>query len=414
MNIWTMAFRNLGRNRRRTALALLSVLIAMTAVVFADGLVSGILDSMARNFTKNETGHVNVTTEAYRRRQRFMPASAAIPDADAVVAAIRGTPGLASQLTQVTPRVLFGVVLSSESGTRAARAIGGNPPAEKSLLMLDRALVPGSSYLQPTGTAIVGKKLADALGLSVGDTLNVIAEKADYGMGFKKFRISGLFRTGLESVDGGTIMVSLADARELLGLGRGASEVLVMLRNYRKADWAAGLISAHLAASGMTGLSVQTWKALGDVAALISLAGSVYFWMEVVIAFLGAFIIANILMMVVLERRREIGILLSMGMQRPRILLLFLVEGMLLGAIGSAVGVLLGTAVNAWCAVKGLDFSRNIAGTGIPMDNIVYPQVNPFHVGWIFLMGIAVAIVVSVLPSRSAARMDPIEAIRSV
>jgi ABC-type lipoprotein release transport system permease subunit len=107
MNVWKMALRNLGRNRRRTALAVLSVFIAITLVTFMDGLISGTVDSMAKNFTKNETGHVNVTTREYRARQRFMPASAAIPDADAVVSAIRSTPGLTDRLVQVTPRALM-------------------------------------------------------------------------------------------------------------------------------------------------------------------------------------------------------------------------------------------------------------------------------------------------------------------
>lgn len=75
MNVWKMAIRNLGRNRRRTALAVLSVFIAITLVTFMDGLIAGLVDSMARNLTKNETGHVNVTTSEYRTRQRFMPAS---------------------------------------------------------------------------------------------------------------------------------------------------------------------------------------------------------------------------------------------------------------------------------------------------------------------------------------------------
>ncbi len=116
-----MAVRNLGRNRRRSFLAVLSVFIAITLVVFMDGLISGVVDSLARNFTKNEPGMVNVTTTDYRERERFMPASAAIPDADAVVAAIRSTPGLAGQLVQVTPRALTGVVLSSGTETKAAR-----------------------------------------------------------------------------------------------------------------------------------------------------------------------------------------------------------------------------------------------------------------------------------------------------
>jgi putative ABC transport system permease protein len=414
MNTWKMAIRNLGRNRRRSFLAVLSVFIAITLVVFMDGLISGVVDSLARNFTKNETGQVNVTTTEYRQRERFMPASAAIIDADAVVNAIRATPGLSDRLVQVTPRALMGVVLSSGSATKAARCIAGDPQTEKGMLMLDRAILPGGSYLEAKGTAVVGKKLADDLGLRVGDTLKVITEKADYGMGFKKFRISGLFHTGLDTFDGSTFLVSLSDARDLLGLGSGASEVLVMLKDYREADQAAKRIASHLADAGLTGLSVQSWTSLGDVASLVALTRNIYFWGEIVVAFLGAFIIANILMMVVLERKREIGILMSMGMERPRILWLFLVEGVLLGAIGSAAGVIVGTTLNALLSIKGIDMTRTISGAGIPLDNVIYPVVHPANVVWLFLVGIAVAVIVSFLPSRTASRMDPIDAIRSV
>lgn len=414
MNLLGMAIRNLGRNRRRSFLAVLSVFIAIALVVFMDGLISGVVDSLARNFTKNETGMVNVTTSEYRQRERFMPASAAIKDSDAAVAAVRGTPGLSDRLVQVTPRALTGVVLSSGSATKVARLIAGDPQTEKSMLMLDRALTPGSSYLDAAGTAVVGKKLADDLGLKVGDTLKVIAEKADYGMGFKKFRISGLFHTGLDTFDGSTFLVSLPDARDLLGLDRGASEVLVMLKDYRDADRAAALISSHLAAAGLSGLSVQSWTALGDMAAIVTLSQNIYFWGEIVVAFLGAFIIANILMMVVLERKREIGILKSMGMERPRILWLFLAEGVLLGAIGSLAGVIVGTGLNVWLSIKGLDMTKAISGSGIPLDNVIHPAVHPANVVWLFVVGILVSVVVSFLPSRTAARMDPIEAIRSV
>ena len=414
MNVWKMALRNLGRNRRRTALAVLSVFISIALVTFMDGLIAGVVDSMARNLTKNETGHVNVTTSEYRTRQRFMPASAAIPDADAVVSAIRSTPGLSGSLVQVTPRVEFGVVLSSGAQSKAARAIGGDPVAEKSMLMLDRAIVPGGSYLQERGTAVVGKKLADELGLGVGDMLRVIAEKADYGLGFKKLQIAGLFRTGVDTFDGSTFLLSITDARDLLGLGRGASQVLVMLKDYQGADRAAKAIRAHLSASGLAGLSVRSWTSLGDIASLIMMTRRIYSWGEIIVAFLGAFIIANIVMMVVLERKREIGILLSMGMERPRILWLFLVEGVLMGALGSAAGVIVGTALNALLGLKGLDMTKTVSGAGIPLDNVIYPVVHPLTVVWLFVVGIAVALVVSFLPSRTAARMDPIDAIRSV
>ncbi|HET7839467.1 MAG TPA: ABC transporter permease, partial [Rectinemataceae bacterium] len=223
MNTLGIAFRNLGRNRRRSFLAILSVFMSMMIVIFADGFISGVLDSIVRNATKNQTGHVNIATEDYRRRERFMPTNAAIGDADAVVAAIEARPELKGLVAQVAPRVRFGVVLSSGTATKAAIGIAGESERERSLLMLDRSVLPGGSYLGAPGTAIVGSRLAADLGLKVGDSLKVVAQKADYGLGFKKFRIAGLFRTGMELFDDSAFQVGIDDARELLGLGRGAS-----------------------------------------------------------------------------------------------------------------------------------------------------------------------------------------------
>jgi putative ABC transport system permease protein len=414
MNNWDMALRNIGRNRRRSLLAILSVTISITAVIFADGLISGVIDSMIRNVTKDDTGHVNVVTEAYRERERFMPASASLSDSDAIIAAIKKTPGLEGKLDKVVARVQFGVLLSSAAQTKAARGVAGDPETERGLLMLDKVLLPGSAYCDRSGTAIVGVRLASDLGLKVGDTLKVVAEKADYGLGFKKFRISGLFKTGLDIFDDSTFQIGIDDARDLLGLGKGASQVLVMLKDYRDADADAKLIAASLGPGGFDKLSVRSWTSIGDTARFIQLAARIYFVIELVIAFLGAFIIANVMMMVVLERRREIGILKSMGMENGRILGLFLAEGTMLGLIGGVAGALLGTGLNALLAIHGLDFSSATSGTGVPVDNIVRPGVYPIHVLALFCMGVAISVVVAFLPSRSAARMDPIEAIRSV
>ncbi|HTX72893.1 MAG TPA: FtsX-like permease family protein [Rectinemataceae bacterium] len=414
MNIVMMALRNVGRNKRRTFLATLSVFIAILVVVFADGFISGIMDSMTHNVTKNQTGHVNIETQAYRERERFMPASAAITDTAPVMRALQAIPGLSDHISRIALRIQFGVVLSSGAQTKAARAIAGDPETERGLLMLDRTLLPGGSYCDQPGTAIVGEKLASDLGLKVGDTLKIVAEKSDYGLGMKKLRIVGLFRTGMDAFDRATFQLGLSDARDLLGLPGGASQILVMLKNYRESDDVARRIDAGLASAGLTGLSVKSWTSIGDTARLIAMVGNIYFWMEVVIAFLGAFIIANIMMMVVLERRHEIGVLKSMGMRPRTILNMFLTEGVLLGAIGSLVGAAAGTAINAYFGKRGLDLSNLIAGSNYQMDNVIHTGVHPLHVVAFLGLGIVVSAIVAFLPSRSAARMDPIEAIRSV
>ncbi len=414
MRLFTMAVRNLGRNRRRSLLAGLSVLISILLILFMNGLMGGMMGSIVKNYTKNDVGHLNIVTQGYRARERFMPVNEGIPDSAEVARIVEGIPGLAGRVSMAAERIRFGVVLSSGPNSKAALGIAGDPGKEKSLLMLDRSILPGGSYLSGPGQAILGTALARDLGLGVGDVLKVLTQKADYGLGFKRFTVSGIFKTRVNTLDNSVFQIGLEDARELLGMGDGAQQVLVMLKDYREADRVEALIDAALKEAGREGLSVHSWTRMGDFPRFVRMAETMYLYIYVVVAFLGAFIITNIMMMVVLERRKEIGILKSMGMPRGDILKLFLAEGTLLGMAGSAAGVILGLGMNFALSKVGMDFSRSMAGFEWPMDNVVYPSVNPAMGLAFFALGSIVAAAVSLLPSRSAARMNPIDAIRSV
>jgi len=196
-------------------------------------------------------------------------------------------------------------------------------------------------------------------------------------------------------------------------MGAGAQQVLAMLPDYRDADEAAAAMEKALAERGLDGLSVRSWTAMGDFPRFILMAESIYFWMYVIVAFLGAFIITNIMMMVVLERKKEIGLLKSMGMPNREVLALFLAEGTMMGLVGSAVGSALGLVLNVVMGKVGLDLTSAMSSFSWPMDNVVYFTVSvPWTVA-IFMIVVAVSAVVAYLPSRSAARMNPIDAIRS-
>ncbi len=410
MHITTMAVRNLGRNRRRTALAAVSVFLAVASNMALSGFMNSFLESLVKNYTKNETGHVNIQTEGYRARERFMPLSEAIPDAEAVKSAVRtvATDGV----KQVAARINFGVVLSSGANSKTAFAIAGEPEAERDLLMLDRSISEGA-YLSSPGDAILGAKLAEILGLRVGDTLKVVTQKADYGLGMKKFRVSGLFQSGVNEMDESAFMIDIADARDLLGLQGGATQILVMLRDYRTSRASALAIADALGKAGVGGMSVKPWLDVGSYGSLVELAGTMYFYMYVIFTFLGSFIIANIMMMIVLERRREIGILKSMGMPKAHILRLFVTEGALLGALGALAGAAVGLCLNFVLSKVGLDLTSSMQSIDYPMDNVLYPKPDPLVAAGLFALGVAIAVIVSFLPSRKAANMNPVDAIKS-
>jgi len=414
MRILSFAARNLLRNKRRSALAATSVFLSILMVIVLQGFTNGFLDSMVRNYIKNETGHINIATQGYRDRTRFMPVDEYIEDSPALAESIRTAVAPRDPGVIIAERIRFGVLLSSETGTKDALAIAGDPEVERRLLMLDTRILPGGAYMGAVGETIVGETLAGDLGLKVGDILKVVTQKADGGLGFRKLRISGFFKTGVNSLDGMVFQMSLEDARILLGMENGAQQISVTLSGMRDVAAMTDIVRGIAAESGKIPLSVLPWTSIGEYPKMIQLMGLVYYWIFLIVSLLGSFIIANVMTMVILERKREIGILMSMGMPRRNILNLFLAEGTMLGLAGSIAGTGLGAGMILLLARKGFDMTSAMAGFSWPLDNVIYPSVTPGTIILGIAMGTAVSAAISYLPSRRAAAMAPVDAIKAV
>lgn len=412
--ILDMARRNIKRNKRRTVLAASSIALAVMMMTFLGGLISGILDNMVRNLTRSDMGHVRVITSGFESRSRFMPVDELVADPEAVMAAIRAIPDMPGELVMVTDRIMFGTLLSNGPSTKAAVGFAGDASAEADLMDLDRSIVEGR-YIGGPGETILGTKLAHDLGFDVGESMLVVTQGADYGLHIKRFTIVGLFSTGLNQLDGSFFQVPIADAKAFLRTAGGSQQVLVMLDDYRKAPQAAAAIRTAIAAlPGEENLLVQPWTAVGEYPALITLMENIYNYVFVFIAVLGAFIITNILMMVVLERKKEIGILKAMGLRRRDVLGMFLAEGALMGAIGSGVGAVLGLVLCYVLSIYGFDFSAAMASMTMPIDPVFYTRFELSNGVIMFTLGLLVSIAMSVAPSRRAATMNAVDAIKSV
>ncbi len=412
--ITAMAMRNLRRNRRRTVLAAVSIGLSVMLMTFMSGYVNGFMRNMAKNVTKTETGHIRITTSGFDSRSRFMPVDECISDPAAAVAALRASPALAGELDTVAERILFGTLLSNGPNTKTAFGFAGDPETEKNLLGLDRSIVEGN-YLAGRGETIIGRKLAADLGLSVGDSIRVVTQGADYGLHLKKFRISGIFFTNLNQLDSGAFQIPLEDAKELLRTGGGVQQILVMLKDYRKASALVPTVEAALkAVPGAGTLVAKSWREIGEYPKLITMMEKTYGNIYLLVALLGAFIISNILMMVVLERKKEIGILKSLGLKRREVLRLFVTEGAAMGALGSGAGAILGLGINAVFSVYGIDFSSALGNMTMPLDPVLHTVFDPLAAVQMFFLGILVAIAVSILPSRRAATVNAVDAIKSV
>ena len=403
--------RNLRRNMRRSALAMVSVAMASLLCLFLQGLLGAFTASMVKNFTKNETGHIRITTKEFASRLELLPVDSMIPDPAAVEAKIAASAALKEKVHLVTERISFGVLLENKGYNKSAIAMAGDPETEKSLLYLQRSIQPGGRYIDGPGQTIIGAALADDLKLSVGDRLKVVTQASDGSLQLKKLTIVGVFKTGVTTLDERIFQIPIADAKGFLRTAGGTQQIIIMLDDYKDAGQVAARIQALLNDSS---LSVMPWTAVGDYPGLIQIEERIFTILFVVILFLGAFIITNIMTMVVLERRREIGILKSMGFSPGEVLVLFLWEGVFLGVWGSLIGGGIGFLLDVALHFKGVDFSSYLKSLEFPMDNVLYWTVDvPVALGVVVLASL-ISGVVSIIPSLRAARMNAVDAIKSV
>jgi putative ABC transport system permease protein len=406
-----LAIRNIGRNKRRSLLAAVSVAISLTVIVFAQGFITGFVSSFVKNATKNDAGHIRIAFKKFEERSRFYPVSYPLAAPDSIMAAIAHDPAIASDIALITPRITFGVLLSKDGNNRSAIALAGDPVKEERLLYLQKSILSPGRYLSGRRELIMGSALAKSLHYRVGDTVRVMTSGSDFALHLRKFIVVGLFATGLNVFDDMMFQIGIGDARDLLAMGNTTQQIIVMLNDYRKADKVAASIRAMIPD---TSISVTPWTKVGDTYTTVVLVTRIYNWIYVIIALLGAFIISNIMMMVVLERRKEIGILKSMGFRRGEVLAMFLFEGMALGLVGSLAGAGLGVGLVAFFHAHGIDLTTYMSRISIPLDNVIYTSLSAANLVYSIVLGTVLSALVSIAPARQAARMNVVDAIKSV
>jgi ABC-type transport system, involved in lipoprotein release, permease component len=390
---------------------MVSVAISLTVIVFAQGFIAGFVGSFVKNATKNDAGHIRIASKKFEERSRFYPVSYNVPEPDSIITRIERDASIAPDIALITSRISFGVLLSNNGNNRSAIALAGDPAKEKRLLYLQKSILPAGRYLSGKREIIMGNALALSLHYRVGDTVRVMTSGSDFALHLRKFVVKGLFVTGLNVFDDMMFQIGINDARDLLAMGDATQQIIIMLNDYRMADKVAARVR-HLIPD--TSISVTPWTKIGDTYTTVELVKKIYGWIYGIIALLGAFIISNIMMMVVMERRKEIGILKSMGFTRREILVMFLTEGLVLGFAGSLAGTALGSGLVAIFHVHGLDLTAYMSRMSIPLDNVIYTTLSVSSLVYSIVLGTVLSAFVSFAPARQAARMNVVDAIKSV
>jgi ABC-type lipoprotein release transport system permease subunit len=403
--LWKIALRDLLRNRRRSLLTLLAVVIGVSLLVFVGGFYQGIFDGSMAMSIQLQTSHLQVRTPTYDSDKLSMQWKDLLNDPQGLTRQIQAIPGV-----QAATPVLWtsGLVLSGDQS--AGVLIDGVDPASEILAPIRKAIVAGAMPAADDRSGVlIGKGLADSLGLAVGKDVALVINTSNQTTDQATFTIRGLFDTGVVQYDDSTVYLPLARAQVFSAAGERASAIRVLLADKNNAN-------AFAAAFRSPNLAVLTWTDLNQLL-LQSVNASVAFMSILYLIVLGmvAVVIANTLLMSVFERTREMGILSALGMKRRQILSMFVIEAGMLGLAGTAAGVALGGAIVWYYSKVGINLSQDIiqakASNMITYGKLLYTSFSTSQVLELAIIAMALTLIVSLYPAWFASRLEPVQAL---
>ncbi len=325
--------------------------------------------------------------------------------AEAVPGVLGATPFVYTEVMLSSPRGVKGVVLRGVDPVSAGKVLA--LPKEMIVGSLDDLEIPG-----PFPGIVLGRELADRLGLVVGETINLMSpagkeSAAGFSPKVKTFVLRGLFKSGMYEYDSTLAYVTIPAAQELLGFKSDiATGIELKAADVDAVDTLAPKVRAAL---GGPPLFVRTWIDMnGNLFKALHLEKTAMFVILVMIVVVGCFSIITTLVMLVMEKTRDIAILMSMGATPAAIRKIFMLQGIIIGVVGTALGYALGLGLAL--ALEKYQFIK-IPGDVYPMDHL------PVRLDWtdmaiIGVTALALCFLATMYPARQAARLQPVEALR--
>ena len=402
--ILKIAFRNIFRQKRRTILTALAMIVGfMLSSVFI-GLSDGAYGNIISMFTRNRIGHIQVHRAGYLDKPSLYKT---IDNASAVGEAIQSSAGVEAW----APRVYGAGLGSVGEKSTGVQIVGVDVARETEATRFDKKVVEGRTLTEtPAHEAVIGKGLAKIVSATVGSEIVLVSQGADGSIANDLYKIVGIAESGDDITDRIACYLHIEDAQELLVLEGRVHEIVVVVSNINRVDKITSTITASL---NDATLDVAPWQVVAKSFYRAMRADqqgdAIGRWVIMLIVAIG---VLNTVLMSVLERTREYGVLKAVGTKPVQIFWLVLCEVVII-AIGSiCVGALLAVLINYLLSIHGITYPEEITYGGMKLKTL-YAEVN---VRCLVIPAITVmlsAAVVSLFPAIKAARIVPAKAMRT-
>jgi len=414
--LWKIAWRNVLRHKRRTMITGVVMTAGIGLFIMADSMLLGMDRMTIDNMVAYTESFMKIRTPEYVSNVQGTPLEYGVPDPEGAMRAAMAADG---RIVATAPRTRFVANLSNYEDALPVLAVAIDPVRDATVFRMRDAVAAGS-WLDSAapGSIVLGAGLAREMGLGVGDYALVSASTVYDNVNADEYLIAGVVSSPMPEIDQGGLFMSYADADALLGTDGFVSEIVVSApRTAKLSDLlAASSEAAAAVGAALPGLRADPLAELAkDYLAMRAMKGKASYFIIMVVLLIAAVGIVNTILMSVYARIREIGVLKAYGMPPAEIRRLFTMEGLIVGALGSAAGVALGAALVWYMATTGIPMSAMVGDVdmgGLPLSGTLYGEWNPASMAFGFGFGLVVAFVSARIPAKRAARLQATDALR--
>lgn len=410
-----LAFKNLFRHKLRTIVSIIAIAFAVMVVVFARGFVVGMIDSLFADHIHYNSGHVKIVQEEYHNQKRLMPLDQPVDgyNGQGLNKMIDNLDDI-EDVKMVLPRLKFGAMVSTEKELVTMNGWGVNPEKEVTFTNIDDSLAEGRMVTPGQREVVMGKKLLQKIDRNVGDKVTILYNTSFNSLKGATFKIVGRIESGLKMLDEMVFYLPIDQAQHLLYMDGQATELIMVGSHRSMADKIEPRVESLISQSGGNKYLTLHYKETSDLIPYMEIAKLIYNQIYIFIVILASIVVINTMIMIVKERTKEIGMMSALGLERKSILKLFVIEGGIMGVIGSLAGAIFGGLLNGYLADVGINFGSAMEGisSDVMMSSTIYPVSSPENTIFAFVLGVIIVAIASIIPARQAAKLEPTEAMR--
>lgn len=403
-----LAWRNMWRNWRRTAIALIAIVMGLILLLFFDAFIKGSDQAIFGNAVRLYGGNLQVHADGFRAKANRLPLLP-LDNTDSVIQTVRAQP----EVSSVSSRIATAGIMSNRGDSMPVSITAIQPSLEAPLSLQAEHVTQGRFLADGDGDAIlIGQTLADYLHVTVGDRVVLLGRSKNELMRQHTMTVVGIYDLNTPEVEKSAVFIPLTDAQTLYNLRNQATEVTIFLHDVAMENSTMTTLQQQL-----PNYEVDSWQTLKpEIRETIQTKLAFTSFIGLVVLIIAGIGILNLMLMAVFERTREMGVLAALGMKGRQIMALFLLEGTLIGVIGAVIGCVLGGLLIGLVGQVGIDLSA-ASGMGevmALMGNRLYPSIGLADLVSRGVLVIGIMALASFYPAWQASRKEAAQSLHHV